>query len=58
MPPFHSTSTGARKMVDSNSFGVNVCCSVPRRLRASGLKVIDFSERGNTAPPMESSDVS
>ena len=46
MPPFHSTSTGARRIVDSNSLGVNVALSVPNRLRASGLNVIVFIVRG------------
>ena len=56
MPPFQSTSTGARRIVEISSFGVKAVRSVPSRFRASALSVMDFSVRGNTPPPGESSD--
>ncbi len=55
IPPFHSTSTGARRMALTNSLGVNVARSAPRTAWACGLISMDFNDRGYTPPPDDSS---
>ena len=56
MPPFHSRSTGARRMVDISSVGVHDSRSVPNRRRTASESSMVFSVRGYTPPPGETSD--
>ena len=58
MPPFHSRSTGARRIAWMTSVGVARSASVPSAARASGDSAIDFALRGNTPPPAEISSLS
>ena len=60
MPPFHSRSTGARRIADINSFGLIEVASpsIPSASRASADSGIDFALRGHTPPPLAISAVS
>ena len=53
MPPFHSRSTGARRIAWMTSVGGSRSASVPSAARASGDRAIDLAARGNTPPPAE-----
>ena len=60
MPPFHSRSTGARRIAEISSSGDSAVTepSRPSAARACAETGTDFAERGQTPPPAEISDVS
>ena len=58
MPPFHSRSTGARRIAWISSLGVSRSASTSSASRTCGDSAIDFAVRGKTPPPSEISDVS
>ena len=59
MPPFHSRSTGALRIVFIRSAGVILATlsSMPRASRMCALSWIDLALRGKIPPPAESSSV-
>jgi hypothetical protein len=58
MPPFHSRSTGARRIADISSDGVRWSARTSSASCTWALSGIDFAVRGNTPPPSLISDVS
>jgi hypothetical protein len=60
MPPFHSRSTGARRIAFISSFGLIAVASdsMPSAALASADNGIDLAERGNTPPPLPISALS
>ena len=54
MPPFHSRSTGARRIARMTSVGGSASSDTPSASRACGDSRIDFAVRGYTPPPSES----
>ena len=53
MPPFHSRSTGARRIARITSVGGSDSSLMPSASRACGDSGIDFAVRGKTPPPSE-----
>jgi hypothetical protein len=53
MPPFHSRSTGARRIAWMSWCGVTRSASTSSARRACGESGIDFAVRGHTPPPSE-----
>ena len=60
MPPFHSRSTGARRIAEISSSGdrATTAASRPSAARACAETGTDFADRGQTPPPAEISAVS
>ena len=53
MPPFHSTSTGARRIARMTSVGVSTASSMPSAARACSGSSMRLALRGHTPPPSE-----
>ena len=53
MPPFHSRSTGARRIARMTSLGGSASASTFKAARTWGESGIDFADRGHTPPPAE-----
>ena len=53
MPPFHSRSTGARRIARMTSVGASDSSSIPSAARACSDSRIDLAARGYTPPPSE-----
>lgn len=60
MPPFHSRSTGARRMALIRSLGASEATpsAMPSAARICGVTGIDLAVRGQTPPPGAMSEVS
>ena len=53
MPPFHSRSTGARRMSRIRSLGASESSSIPSARCAASDSGIHLAVRGHTPPPSE-----
>ena len=53
MPPNHIRSTGDLRIAEIRVEGSIVSTSMPSAVRASGVKSIDFWERGTIIPPFD-----
>ena len=53
IPPFHSTSTGARRIARITSVGASASSSTPSAARICGDSGMLFADRGQTPPPSE-----